>query len=188
MRGLHTVWKRAVLVLVVSVVSIAFAAEGKAQRVTATGFKMNADSSTVFLAGVTSSGVGVEVRFEAITGPDESIRGYKYDKAALGSLKPGAVIPLYIRNLKFSLEFGRGCTDETGDSLSGCNSEPPARGAWKTVTLEAVEPSADGNGLKLTFAEEAILRSGARLRTLEFVADGDWFVSKAPPSRKTKKN
>lgn len=188
MPGLRTVWKRTALGLVVSVVALAFAAEGNAQRVRATGFKMNDDSSTVFLAGVTSSGGGVEVPFQAITGPEESIRGYKYDKAALGSLKPGAVIPLYIRNLKFSLEFGRGCTDETGDSLSGCNSEPPARGAWKTVTLEAVELSADGNSLKLAFAEEAILRTGAKVRALEFVADGDWFVSKPPPRPKTKKS
>ena len=184
----RTRWKRAAFGLLVSAIVLPFAAPGNAQAVRATGFKINADSGTVFLAGVTTSGRGVEVPFEAITGPLETIRGYKYNKTALGSLKPGAQIPLYIRNLKFSIEFGRGCTDETGDTLSGCNSEPPARGAWKTVTLESVELAADTASLKLTFAEEAILRTGAKVRTLEFVAEGDWFVPKPPPRPKAKKN
>ncbi|MCI0655589.1 MAG: hypothetical protein L0170_00780, partial [Acidobacteria bacterium] len=180
----RTTGKRIVLGLLASLAAVALLPEANAQRVRATGFKMNADSSTVFLAGVTSSGVGVEVPFQAITGPNETIRGYKYDKAALSSLKPGALIPLYIRNLKFSIEFGQGCTDETGEPLSGCNSEPPARGAWKTVTLESVELSADAASLKLIFAEDVILRGGAKLRTLEFVAEGDWFVPKPPPRPK----
>ncbi len=184
----RTVWKRAALALLVSVGAIAFAQYGNAQRVRATGFKMNPDSGTAFLAGVTSSSGGVDVSFEAISGPNETIRGYKYNKAALGSLRPGAQIPLYVPNLKFSIEFGRGCTDETGDTLSGCNSEPPARGAWKTVTLDSVELSPDSTNLKLTFAEEAILRTGAKVRTLEFIAEGDWFVPKSPPRQKTKKN
>jgi len=184
----QAIGKRTVLGLVVVLAASAFAYKGNTQSVMATGFKINADSGTVFLAGVTTSGRGVEVPFEAITGPLETIRGYKYNKTALGSLKPGAQIPLYIRNLKFSIEFGRGCTDETGDTLSGCNSEPPARGAWKTVTLESVELAADAASLKLTFAEEAILRTGAKVRTLEFVAEGDWFVPRPPPRPKTKKN
>ena len=160
----------------------------RAQRVMATGFKMNADSATVFLSGVTSSSGGTDIAFEAITGPNDTIRGYKYNKAALGSLKAGAQIPLFIPILKFTIEFGSGCIDETGDSLSGCNSEPPARGAWKTVELQSVELSEDGNSLKLTFAEEAALRTGSKLQALEFVADGEWFVLKPRPRPKPKKS
>lgn len=160
----------------------------QAQRVMSTGFKMNADSGTAFLAGITSSSSGVDVPFEAITGSNDTIRGYRYNKSALSSLQAGALIPLFIPNLKFTIEFGSGCTDETGEGLSGCNSEPPARGAWKTVKLQSVEVSEDGNSLKLTFAEEAKLRTGSKLQALEFVADGEWFVLKPRPQPKPKKS